>query len=54
MYAISNRDRDELIVMLTEFHREGNASKDGMRLFNLRRRALLLARSLEKKKPIDN
>lgn len=53
MYEISNRCRDELIEMLVTFHREGNAAKDNNRLFNLRRRALLLARMLEKKKPMN-
>lgn len=53
MYEISNRHRDELIEMLTAFYSEGNCQRDGLRLFNLRRRALLLARTLEKKSPVE-
>ena len=53
MFEISNRHRDELIEMLTAFYSEGYARRDGMRLFKLRRRALLLARTLEKKRPVE-
>ena len=53
MYEISNRHRDELIEMLKVFYSEGDSRRDGLRLFNLRRRALLLARTLEKKTPVE-
>ena len=54
MYVISNRHRDELIVMLTTFYQEGRSAKaEGYKLYNLRRRALLLANALEKKKPME-
>ncbi len=54
MYMISNRHRDELISMLTAFYSEGRpAHEEGYKLYNLRRRARLLANALEKKKPME-
>ena len=51
MYEISNRHRDELIQMLTVFFSDGRKADD-VRMYNLRRRARLLVRALQKKSPI--
>ena len=51
MYAISDRHRDEIIAMLTAF---ASLSEGDRRLANLRRRALLIARLLGRKRQIDD
>ena len=51
MYAISDRHRDEIIAMLTAF---ASLSEGNRRLANLLRRALLIARSLGRKRQIKD
>ena len=54
MYEISNRHRDEAIEMLSIFaNPEKGSDMSEMALYNLRRRALLLVKKLEKKQPIQ-
>jgi len=51
MYAISDRHRDEIIAMLTAF---ASLSGGDRRTANLRRRALLIARLLGRKRQIND
>lgn len=51
MYSISNRQRDEVLALLRVFV-ETNDDKS-LQAVNRRRRAVLLMRNLEKRKPYD-
>lgn len=51
MYAISDRHRDEIIAMLTAF---ASLAGGDRRAANLRRRALLIARLLGRKRQIKD
>lgn len=52
MYEISNRDRDEAIEMLSIFaNPEKGSNMSDTALYNLRRRALLLSKKLNRKQP---
>lgn len=51
MYAISDRHRDEIIAMLTAF---ASLSGGDRRTADLRRRALLIARLLGRKRQIND
>lgn len=54
MYEISNRHRDKAIEMLSIFaNPEKGSNMSETALYNLRRRALLLVKKLEKKQPIQ-
>lgn len=48
MYTISNKQRDDIISLLKAFASEREGSD--LRKVNMRRRALLLARKIEKRK----
>lgn len=49
MYNISNKQRDEVLALLKAFI-DGDSNKS-LRAMNNRRRAMLLVRNLEKRKP---
>lgn len=49
MYSISNKQRDEVLALLKAFIEDG--SDKSLRAMNRRRRAMLLVRNLEKRKP---
>lgn len=51
MYSISNKQRDDILTLLKAFA-ESNNDKS-LQALNRRRRAMLLVRNLEKRKPHD-
>lgn len=51
MYSISNKQRDEVLALLRAFV-ETNEDKS-LQSVNRRRRAVLLMRNIEKRKPYD-
>jgi hypothetical protein len=49
MYSISNKQRDDILTLLKAFAESSNDKS--LQALNRRRRAMLLVRNLEKRKP---